>query len=62
MTPRPAARGKGLLFLKEQVCHSDTPLYKLSWREKYSEFTQDGRESIYGYYLKMDISMVIVLI
>ena len=33
-----------------KVIHSDTPLYKLSWREKYSEFTQDGRESIYGYY------------
>lgn len=31
---------------------SDTVLYKLSWRESYSLKTNEGRESIYAYFLK----------
>lgn len=35
----------------ENIIKSDTPIYKLSWRESYSEITADGEESIYGYFL-----------
>lgn len=35
------------------VIQSDTPIYKLSWRETYSEVTNDGRQSVYGYFLNM---------
>ena len=31
----------------------DTFLYKLSWREEYSLETDEGKESIYQYFLKM---------
>ena len=37
------------------VIHEDTLLYKLSWRETYSEKLFDGRQSVYGYF--MDISL-----
>lgn len=39
----------------EKVLTADTILYKLSWREVYSETTSDGRESIYAYFLKRNI-------
>jgi hypothetical protein len=35
-----------------QIIQPDTVLYKLSWREKYETQTQDGRESVYGAFLK----------
>lgn len=36
----------------EQIVQPDTVLYKLSWRESYSAVTPDGKESIYGYFLR----------
>lgn len=36
----------------DQIIRSDTVLYKLSWRESYSATTPDGKESIYGYFLR----------
>ena len=36
------------------ICE-DTPIYKLSWREKYNETTPDGQDSIYSYFLKLQI-------
>lgn len=35
------------------IIKDDTVLYKLSWRETYSENTSDGKQSVYGYFLKM---------
>lgn len=37
----------------DHVIQSDTPIYKLSWRETYSETTKDGGESVYGYFLRL---------
>ena len=37
------------------VIQSDTPIYKLSWRETYSEVTADGGQSVYGYFLNMNM-------
>lgn len=34
-----------------QIITEDTCLYKLSWREKYSEKTTDGKDSIYSYFI-----------
>lgn len=34
------------------VVQDDTIIYKLSWRETYSEKTTDGRDSVYGYFLR----------
>lgn len=36
----------------DQIIQPDTALYKPSWREKYETQTQDGRESVYGAFLK----------
>lgn len=33
------------------VIKSDTSLYKLSWRETYLEVTNEGKESVYGYFI-----------
>lgn len=33
------------------VIKEDTTIYKLSWRETYSEKTPDGKESVYGYFI-----------
>lgn len=33
------------------VIKDDTPIYKLSWRETYSEVTADGKQSVYGWFL-----------
>lgn len=38
-----------------QVIREDTELYKLSWRETYSEKTADGQQSVYGYFLNMEL-------
>ena len=35
--------------------HQDTPINKLSWRETYAEETSDGKQSIYGYFLSLEI-------
>ena len=35
----------------DKIIKDDTTLYKLSWREKYSETTSDGKESVYGYFV-----------
>lgn len=35
----------------EKIIKDDTGLYKLSWRESYSEVTTDGKESVYGYFI-----------
>ena len=35
----------------EKIIKDDTTLYKLSWREKYSECTPAGKESVYGYFI-----------
>ena len=37
------------------IVRPDTVFYKLSWRETYSEYTADGTESVYGYFLRMDL-------
>ena len=37
------------------VIKDDTVLYKLSWREKYTLMTEDGEQSIFSYYLNMQI-------
>ena len=37
------------------IVRPDTVFYKLSWRETYSEYTPDGTESVYGYFLRMDL-------
>lgn len=39
----------------EYIINDDTPIYKLSWREIYSETTADGKESIYGCFLRKRI-------
>lgn len=39
----------------KSVIQKDTVLYKLSWRETYSEKTQNGDKSIYNYFLTMNI-------
>ena len=36
----------------DQIIQPDTVLYKLSWREKYKTQTEDGKESVYGAFLK----------
>ncbi len=38
-----------------KVIQKDTIFYKLSWRETYLSETLEGNESIYAYFLKMDI-------
>ena len=38
-----------------QVVQEDTEIYKLSWRETYSEKTNDGKQSLYAYFLDMEI-------
>lgn len=37
------------------ILNEDTVLYKLSWREVYSEKAINGKESVYAYFLKMDL-------
>lgn len=37
------------------IIQSDTVLYKLSWREQYKKETLDGEESVFGYFLKLNI-------
>lgn len=37
------------------VVQPDTVFYKLSWRETYRETTQDGKDSIYRYFLNKEI-------
>ena len=37
------------------IINNDTVLYKLSWRETYSHKTVNGEQSIYDYFLNMDI-------
>ena len=37
----------------ENVINKDTTLYKLSWRETYSELTADGKPSIYNRFLNL---------
>lgn len=37
------------------VVKEDTALYKLSWRESYSEKTPDGEPTVYDYFLKMPL-------
>lgn len=37
----------------DEVIRPDTVLYKLSWREAYSEQTPEGTQSVYGYFLNM---------
>lgn len=37
------------------VVKEDTVLYKLSWRENYSEKTLDGEPTVYDYFLKMPL-------
>lgn len=39
----------------QSVICDDTPIYKLSWREKYSEITESGEQSIYGFFLSLKI-------
>ena len=36
------------------VIRNDTPIYKLSWRETYSEVTSDGKQSVYGWFLSQE--------
>lgn len=36
----------------DQIIVPDTCLYKLSWREKYSDYSEDGSESIYSYFIR----------
>ena len=36
------------------VIQNDTPIYKLSWRETYSEMTPDGKQSVYGWFLSQE--------
>ena len=38
-----------------QVIQEDTEIYKLSWRETYSEKTNVGKQSLYAYFLNMEI-------
>lgn len=37
------------------IIQNDTGLYKLSWRESYSELTEDGKMSVFGYFLSNQI-------
>ena len=37
------------------IIKDDTTLYKLSWRETYSLETENGEQSIFDYYLNMQI-------
>lgn len=37
------------------IINEETLFYKLSWREKYPMTTIDGNESIYSYYLRLEI-------
>lgn len=39
----------------ESIIHKDTILYKLSWREYYPMKTSNGQESIFSYFLRMDL-------
>ena len=39
----------------ESIIHNDTILYKLSWREYYPMKTSNGQESIFSYFLRMDL-------
>ncbi len=39
----------------DSIVRPDTVLYKLSWRETYSETTPTGEESVYGYFFKKEI-------
>ena len=36
----------------DRIIQPDTVLYKLSWREKYKTYTENGKESVYGAFLK----------
>jgi hypothetical protein len=36
----------------DRIIQPDTVLYKLSWREKYKTHTENGKESVYGAFLK----------
>ena len=36
----------------DSIVQPDTVFYKLSWRESYAEATPEGKESIYGYFLR----------
>lgn len=40
-----------------KVIREDTIFYKLSWRESYSEKRKDGKDSVYGYFLKLPIEV-----
>ena len=44
------------------VVDNDTPIYKLSWKETYSEVTTNGGQSVYGYYLDMNILIDFLLL
>ncbi len=35
------------------IIQSDTQLYKLSWREKYKKKAENGKDTVYGYFLKL---------
>lgn len=39
----------------ESIIRNDTILYKLSWREYYPMQTSNGQESIFSYFLRMDL-------
>lgn len=39
----------------DAIINRETVLYKLSWREKYELSTDDGKPSIYDYFLKLEI-------
>ncbi len=39
----------------DTVIREDTILYKLSWREQYALTTADGKDSIYRYFLNLDL-------
>jgi len=37
-----------------EIVRPDTVFYKLSWRESYCSTTAEGKESVYGYFLRRD--------
>ena len=37
------------------IVREDTVFYKLSWRETYSKYTVENTESVYGYFLRIDM-------
>lgn len=39
----------------DSVLHPDTVLYKISWRETYSQETRDGKPSVYAHFLNMKV-------